>query len=270
MKSVDLNSFKILLDAIKALRDPKTGCPWDLQQTQESLIPYLVEEAYELSEAILEKDQKKICDELGDYLFQVLIQCQISSEQGYFTIVDVVNNLYNKIVRRHPHVFSGEKVSGIEDVKRRWHEIKALEKAESQSSEIQSIFKKARSVNPLRAAQFIGDVTNKIKFDWENWSEVLKKVHEESNELFSELRAPSLDLKAIEHELGDLIFTLVQLARHLGLDSEVALNKANLRFKQRFELMVKLSGLSFQDFNKLPIEQKEMWYQKAKLESEIS
>jgi uncharacterized protein YabN with tetrapyrrole methylase and pyrophosphatase domain len=163
-------------------------------------------------------------------------------------------------------VFSGEKVSGVEEVKRRWQEIKAHEKAHDQVSEARSVFKKSGSVSPLKASRIIGDITHKIKFDWHNWLEVLEKVHEESQELFDELRAPSIDLKAVEHELGDLLFTLAQLARHLGLDAEIALQKTNLRFQQRFEMMVKLSGLSFEEFNELPSEQKEYWYKKAKLE----
>jgi MazG family protein len=265
-KSIE-EELKSLLKSVSDLRHPHTGCPWDLKQTQESLVPYIIEEAYEVSEAILQQDQKKICEELGDYLYQVLIQSQIAEEKGYFNFQDVMRSLNEKLIRRHPHVFSGEKVSSVEEVKKRWKEIKASEQSQIKETEAKLFFKKSSGVSPLKGAHIIGDLTQKIKFDWENWVQVSEKVKEEWKELQEELERSELDKKAVEHELGDLIFTLAQLARHLGLDSEVALQKTNLRFRNRFELMIKLSGLPFSEFNELPSELKEKWYQKAKRES---
>jgi len=261
-----LKSLDELLRSIGALRQPETGCPWDIQQTQESLISYVIEEAYEVSDAILDGDQKKICDELGDYLYQVLIQCQIAEEQGHFSLDEVITNLNKKLIRRHPHVFAGEKVSSVEDVKRLWQDIKKREGAGNHVNEEVLLFKKSISRSPLKASQVIGDITHEIKFDWESWSEVYEKVEEEWLELQLEMNCKPQNLKAVEHELGDLIFTLAQLARHLKIDSELAVQKANQRFRKRFEIMVKLSGLSLHAFNELPRVQKEQWYQRAKKE----
>lgn len=257
-------ALKDVLKSVESLRHPDTGCPWDIQQTQESLIPYVVEEAYEVSEAILEKDQKKICDELGDYLFQVLIQCQIAQEKGDFNLQDVLQNLNAKLIRRHPHVFSGERVSGLEEVQRRWDEIKRLEKGSTQSQLDQDLFKKSKSVTPMKAAQVIGKATHQVAFDWTHWTGVLSKTQEEWEELRVELEKPEVDLEAVEHELGDVFFSLVQLGRHLNLDSELALHKTNTRFKKRFQSMVELSGMPLSEFSTLAQEQKEAWYQKAK------
>jgi uncharacterized protein YabN with tetrapyrrole methylase and pyrophosphatase domain len=169
-----------------------------------------------------------------------------------------------KPIRRHPHVFSGEKVSSVEEVKNRWEEINSAKQSQVQENEVKAFFKKAASVSPLKGSHIIGDLTKKIKFDWENWTQVLEKVKEEWQELKEELERKELDKKAVEHELGDLLFSLAQLARHLGIDSEVALQKANWRFRKRFELMVELSGLPFSEFNELPMDVKEQWYQMAK------
>nr|BFD62574.1 nucleoside triphosphate pyrophosphohydrolase [Bdellovibrio sp. HM001]BFD67435.1 nucleoside triphosphate pyrophosphohydrolase [Bdellovibrio sp. HAGR004] len=260
----NLRHIESLVEIVAHLRGPE-GCPWDKEQTHETLTQYAIEETHELVEALEDprpgpdKDQK-IKEELGDVLFQVVLHTQLAAERGAFTLEDVIAEISQKLVRRHPHVFSDTKVAGTQDVIRNWEEIKKQEKASSAAPAPYSL-----NVPPLPALQRaykIGKRTEKLEFDWSSVEEVMTKVDEEYNELHEALDEGS-DAE-IEHELGDALFSLAQLGRHLELDPEQVLRKANLRFEERFTKMVELAHSDNKDFSTLALEEKEAYWQKAK------
>ncbi|MCS6839131.1 MAG: nucleoside triphosphate pyrophosphohydrolase, partial [Bdellovibrionaceae bacterium] len=252
------------------------GCPWDLKQTPYSLAPYVLEEAYELFSAIHSGRRDAIVEELGDYLYQVIIQCQIAKEKGLFDVATMLEELNQKLIRRHPHVFANETWKSPEEVLRRWQEIKSEEKkkkGEGEKAHITSprhapqVESALKCPSALKQAHLLGQWSASVQFDWPNAASVWKKVEEEKQELeqvFEHFTASSDGYQELEHEIGDLLFSIVQLARHLGIDGEVALLKTNQRFVHRFEKMVELSKLTVDEFLKLPAEEKEKWYQKVK------
>lgn len=206
------------------------GCPWDREQTLESLKQYLVEECYELLDAIDSGDPRKHKDELGDLLLQVLFQSQIRSEQGHFTFDDVADTLAEKLVRRHPHVFGDEHAETSEQVLRRWEEIKAGEKPEhSRRSMLDGI---PRHLPALLKAQRVQTRAARVGFDWAEVGGVLDKIREELGEAGAAIR--SGDAGRIRDEIGDLLFAAVNLSRFLGVNSEHALETATRRFVERF------------------------------------
>ncbi|WP_413581140.1 nucleoside triphosphate pyrophosphohydrolase [Bdellovibrio sp. HCB288] len=255
----DLRNIESLVEIVASLRGPD-GCPWDKEQTHESLTQYAVEETFELVEAIetkgVERDQK-MKDELGDVLFQVLLHSQLASERGAFTLNDVIENVAEKLVRRHPHVFGDVKVSNSADVVKNWEEIKKQEKGSAPAYSLN-----VPALPALQRAYKIGKRTEKFKFDWENVDGVMLKVEEE----FDELReALDNDVESeIEHELGDVLFSLAQLGRHLKMEPEQVLRKGNARFEERFNKMVELAKAEGVDWGALSTEEKEGYWLKAK------
>ncbi len=207
-----------------ALRAPG-GCPWDREQTLESLRPYLLEEAYEVLEVMTGEDGELHAEELGDLLFQVVFQAQIRSERGEFDLRDVVGAISEKLTRRHPHVFGDEDASDPEAVSARWDELKAQEG----KGGIEDI---PRALPALSRAAKVGKKAAKVGFDWPDVAGPLSKVDEEAHELRRAISAA--DSAAIEHELGDLLFAAVNVSRHLGVDPELALRAATERFLDRF------------------------------------
>lgn len=229
-------SFEKLADVIKALRHPETGCPWDREQTHESLKPYLVEESYELLDAVDGADPKKISEELGDVLLQVMLHAQIGADQGTFSIEEVVQGLTKKLIDRHPHVFGDAKAATAEDVRKQWEKGKRTKEARNR---ILSGVPKA--LPALAKAQLIGEKVSAVHFDWPNAEEVLTKVQEEWDELLVEAHSnePGAEQRC-EEELGDLLFSLAQYARKRGLQAEQVLQKGCKKFTERFD---KLEGL---------------------------
>ena len=207
-----------------ALRAPG-GCPWDREQTLESLRPYLLEEAYEVLEVMTGEDGELHAEELGDLLFQVVFQAQIRSERGEFDLRDVVGAISEKLTRRHPHVFGDEDASDPEAVSARWDELKAQEG----KGGIEDI---PRALPTLSRAAKVGKKAAKVGFDWPDVAGPLSKVDEEAHELRRAISAA--DSAAIEHELVDLLFAAVNVSRHLGVDPELALRAATERFLDRF------------------------------------
>ncbi len=260
----NLRQIESLVEIVKSLRGPD-GCPWDKEQTHESLTQYAIEETHELVEAIEDKGaarDRKMKEELGDVLFQVMLHSQMAEERGAFNIADVIEGISEKLIRRHPHVFSDASVIDSAEVIRNWEEIKKKEKA-LQGEESKSAY--ALNVPPLPALQRafkIGKRTEKLQFDWDNAEGVMVKVEEE----FDELRE-ALDLVSaaeIEHELGDVLFSLAQLGRHLGMDPEQVLRKANARFETRFNKMIEFSEADHKDWGALKLDEKEEYWLKAK------
>ena len=236
-----------LIDVIKSLRDPQSGCPWDLEQDHQSLIPYLIEESFEFKDAAQKKDSEAMEEEIGDVLLQVLLHSQIASETNTFDLESVAKRLADKMILRHPHVFNnpeGKKLTP-EEVTTAWAEIKEGEKKQDQKRAI----KEKVLFNPaLKAAEKIGHKTNELNFDWENAQQVAWKVEEEWQELKEELMPTQINKERVAEELGDFLFSASQLARHLGEDPEELLHKANKKFLRRFSQMEDLlieEGTSF-------------------------
>ena len=251
------NKFDELVDLIATLRS-ENGCPWDREQTHESLKRNLIEECYEVLEAIENKDTKGIVEELGDVLLQIMLHAQILSETEAVSIDDVIQGLSDKMIRRHPHVFGNESADSAEEVKQNWEVLKANEKRGQKPTD--NIFNIPSDLPSLHYAQILQDRAVKQGFDWDDVSGVLDKIQEEAREV---TEAESYEEK--EDEIGDLIFTLVNLSRRLDVHADSALRSANIKFKLRFELMVKLAtedGLEFQD---LSLEVQDKYWDKAKV-----
>jgi tetrapyrrole methylase family protein/MazG family protein len=256
--------FKELLGIIAKLRGPD-GCPWDKEQSQKSLAQYAIEEAFELAEAIETGDQRAVVDELGDFLFQVILQAQVASDEGLFTIDDVLKNLNEKMIRRHPHVFGDLKTNSMAEIWKNWESTKLQENVASGASKPKPVFSYPRSMPALQAAQKIGLKTRNWKFDWPSAASVFEKVDEEIAELREEMARPELDPHALEHEMGDVLFVCAQLARHLNLEPEQSLREANRRFEKRFSEMLRICGLNTSQFTDLTEEEKEKLWLQAKL-----
>lgn len=263
-----LEEFSRLVDVVATLRGP-AGCPWDKEQTQQSLTKYILEEAFELAEAIDSGDQKHIQEELGDYLFQVILQAQVAQDEKHFALIDILKALSDKMVRRHPHVFGdrSQKLQSSAEVLVNWAKIKD----EEQKSPARGapgpqkpfrLAKDLRGFPALLTAHKIGQRSEDWKFDWETPEQVQAKVTEE----FEEVREAILheDPKAQLDEMGDLLFAVAQWARHLGIDPEAALRQGNQKFEKRFSAMIENSHLSQASFRQLPLTEKEQLWQKAK------
>ena len=256
----DLRKFESLLKIVEALRGPD-GCPWDLEQTHQSLAPFAIEEAFELAEAIEDGDEKEMIKELGDVLLQVVLNSEIGRQEKRFTIEDVIYAISEKMVRRHPHVFSDVKVADSKEVLANWAAIKQTEKAAEQgaSPKDEMSFGIPANLPALARSQKIGEKTKRQRFDWTNATEVLMKVDEELAEVRAEMGDPA-KRAALESEIGDLLFSVAQLARHTGIDAEQALRKANSRFENRFFLMKKSIRDGGRDYDKVTSEQlEEAW-----------
>jgi tetrapyrrole methylase family protein/MazG family protein len=262
-KSMDQNliltEFKTLVEIVAKLRGPD-GCPWDKEQTQKSLAQYAVEEAFELAEAIEKNDPKEVREELGDFLFQVILQAQVAQDEGLFSLLEVIKSLNEKMIRRHPHVFGDVDAKTTQEVWKNWDKLKALEKKDQPKP----IFGHPTALPALQAASKIGSKTKRLQFDWQKPEEVFEKVQEEVSELQEELQKPQMSIEALEHEIGDVLFSVAQLARHLNLEPEQSLRSANRRFMSRFEEVLRLSGKTIEEFPSLDSSEKEELWKQAK------
>lgn len=220
------------IKVIEKLRDPQGGCPWDLEQTHESLLKYLLEEAYEFIEAVELKDPRLMEEELGDVLLQVLLHSTIAAETKSFNLESVAKALADKIVRRHPHVFGEVKVSGADEVIANWKDIKEKEKGKKKYT----IDEKVLQAPALLSSFKIGQKSTTVNFDWDDYHQVVGKVEEEWQEVKEELPPGNQFNRArVKEEIGDLLFSVAQLARHLELDPEECLREANRKFINRFK-----------------------------------
>lgn len=217
---------------VSLLRSPE-GCPWDREQTHESLRHGLVEESYEAVDAITRNDDANFCEELGDLLLQIIFHTDLAAERGAFTFEDVADRICKKLIRRHPHVFGDDRAADTTDVLRRWEQIKREEKGEA-ASIMEGI---PRALPALVRAANIQKKAARVGFDWADASQVLDKFREEIAELSVEMEAG--DAQKIDHEMGDILFTAVNMARQLSVEPELALEQANQRFIARFQHMEK-------------------------------
>jgi XTP/dITP diphosphohydrolase/ATP diphosphatase len=282
--------FEQAVAIMARLRAPG-GCPWDREQSFDSIRKFTLEEAYEVFDAIERRDFDHLSEELGDLLLQVLFYAEMAANEGRFTIADVLDHLNRKLVRRHPHVFGDEasRAAGnranvdaaVEGsaaaVLRNWEEIKSAEKAlhaadapsaqKQPQSRLDSVL---RAMPALGEAAKLGAKAQKSGFDWPSWRELLPKVAEEAAELTAEAESDDPEREpAVEAELGDLLFTVVNLGRHLGVDAEMALRNCNLRFRQRFSEMERAAPRPLEDLS--PPELEALWVQaKKKLANEAA
>lgn len=256
----NFNLFESLMQIVRSLRGPD-GCPWDKEQTHHSLTPYAIEEVYEFVEAVESGNDALVKDELGDVLFQVALHAALAEERNAFKIQDVIANINEKLVRRHPHVFSGKQVSGIDDVWKNWEEIKKNEKKNSPKKD-NGPFDFPSHLPALQRAHKIGVKSQKLQFDWASSDDVLKKVWEEISELQAE--KAKMDTAAMEDEFGDVLFSLAQWARHQNIEPEQALRKANQKFETRFNAMMKIVESENRNWKDLTDAEKEEFWAKAK------
>ena len=226
-----------ILQIMSQLRDPQNGCQWDLEQNFESLSKYVIEEAYEVAEAVADSNVDEIMEELGDLLLQVVFFSQIASEKNLFRFLDVVNAVSEKMIRRHPHIFSKNKeFKTAKEQKENWEIIKDLEKSEKNNINEKSLLSGvSKNLPSLIKSKKIQEKVSRAGFDWKDEGEVLEKVKEELAELSEAIK--NSDRSNSEEELGDLLFTLVNLGRHMDIDCDTALRKANYKFSKRFNLL---------------------------------
>ena len=253
----ELGTFQTLVDIVARLRAPG-GCPWDREQTHESLKRHLLEESYEVIEAIDQGNPAVLSEELGDLMVQVAFHADIAWEAGEFQLEDVLRQINSKLVRRHPHVFADGHVDDAREVEQNWEQIKAQERKEKGESKspVEGI---PVDMPALAYAQLMQDRVGKAGFEWDDISGVLDKIVEEVAELKA---AATPEEKA--HELGDLLFTMVNLTRWSGAHAEDVLRQANQRFGKRYLSMERLASERGLDFEALPLDQKEELWQEAK------
>jgi len=241
-----------LLEIMARLRDPETGCPWDKEQTFLTIAPHTIEEAYEVADAIERGDMDELKEELGDLLFQVVFYAQMASEQGSFDFLEVANAISEKMLRRHPHVFADDRVADVAEQSAAWERHKAAERearvGEGPTSHLAGV---ARALPALVRAEKLQKRAAKVGFDWPAVDGVLPKVREEMKEIEEEL-ASGAEPSRLQDEVGDLLFSCVNLARHLVVDAESSLRQANEKFEGRFREMEALAhrrGRSVQDLD---------------------
>jgi len=252
-----MTRFRDLVDVVARLRGPG-GCPWDREQTHESLRPCLLEECYETLDAIDRGDSQAIREELGDLLLQIVFQAQVAAEAGAFTVEDVIAGVIDKMVRRHPHVFGDATVSGSAEVVRNWSRIKAEERAGRGAADPSVLSGLPPALPALHAAARMGEKAARVGFDWASSADALGKVREELAELEEALA--SADPSRVEHELGDVLFALASVGRLVDQSPEMALRRALTRFDRRFRAMedkVRRTGGDLHDLT--PAELDALW-----------
>jgi tetrapyrrole methylase family protein/MazG family protein len=253
------NNFQSLVELIAKLRGPE-GCPWDRKQTTESLKPFLIEECYEVVDALDEGSPDKVKEELGDLLFQILFQARIAEEQGQFTIRDVIAVNVEKMMRRHPHVFGDAQLSTDKEILENWEELKKKEKGyEDRKSILEGV---PRRLPSLLRAHSLQERAARVGFDWSRIDEALPKLDEEMAEFKESLKKK--DAGGIEEELGDIFFMLVNIARFLGVNPENALRKTISKFIYRFRHIEEHAAKTGKSLNDMTLDEMEKLWQESK------
>jgi ATP diphosphatase len=234
MTDADNPKIESLLEIMRRLRDPKTGCPWDVEQTFATIAPYTIEEAYEVAGAIEDEDWSALKDELGDFLFQVVFHARMAEERGLFDFADVVAAITDKMVRRHSHVFANR--AGIDSAEKQtvaWEEHKKKERAAAGAGVLDDV---PRALPALLRAVKLQKRASSVGFDWDSAPKVVEKIAEEAQEIV-EAQSEGASHEKLEEEIGDLLFATANLARHLKVDPETALRVANAKFIRRFKVI---------------------------------
>jgi tetrapyrrole methylase family protein/MazG family protein len=256
------DAFDRLREIMDRLRDPG-GCPWDREQTLSTLAPYLLEEAHEVAEAVAADEPAKLCEELGDLLLQIVFMTRIARENGWFDLDDVCNGISEKMVRRHPHVFGDREVEDAAEVIRNWEDIKRDERAEETSSS--ALDGVPAALPGLLKAFRMTEKAAAVGFDWRKPADVMVKMREEMDELEAELGAEEgAASERARAELGDVLFVMANLARHLGVEPETALQRSNTTFKRRFESMENQARARGVSLRELSLEEQDALWEEAK------
>ncbi len=251
-------------DLIEIMARLRASCPWDREQTHRTLVPYLIEETYEVVEAIEQNDHGALCEELGDLLLQIVFHAQLGSETGKFTIADVVDALSNKMVRRHPHVFGDAVIEDVDAQWKNWEKLKAQEATgQKRKSRLDGI---PRHLGALQRGQRMQEKASRVGFDWPAVRDVLDKLHEELGEL-AEAQREKQDDPHVREELGDVFFTLVNLSRAMGIDAETAMREANEKFYKRFSYMEERAAKDGKQLSDMSIDELEELWQLAKTQA---
>jgi len=269
----DAPAIDRLIDVMAKLRDPEGGCPWDLEQTFETIAPYTIEEAYEVAEAITLADTAAIRDELGDLLLQVVYHARIAEEDGAFDFEAVAAGITEKMIRRHPHVFAGMSVADAEAQTAAWEEQKAAEraaKAEAEGRTFSALDGVSTALPALMRAVKLQRRAVREGFDWPETAGVFAKIEEELGELRAEVTADApRDADRVEDEMGDLLFTVVNLARHLDIDPETALRRCNAKFERRYRFMERSLASDGKAVAGVTLDEMERHWQRAKLSEKV-
>ncbi|AWB67585.1 nucleoside triphosphate pyrophosphohydrolase [Saccharobesus litoralis] len=257
------NSLQPLIDIMAALRDPNNGCPWDLKQTYKTIVPYTIEEAYEVADAIETEDFDELQGELGDLLFQVVFYCQLAKEEGRFEFNDVLETVCEKLTRRHPHVFSDVALDDEAAVKANWEAEKKKERDKKATEQVSYTLSHVPKTLPaLTRANKLQKRCANVGFDWPTYHGALDKVEEEIIEIKQELACSAIDPVKVGEEVGDLMFAVVNLARKLKLDPEATLRAANKKFETRFNRVESKALDNGHELNDLTLaEMESLWLQ---------
>ena len=257
-KNLPDDQIRKLVEIMKRLRGPQ-GCPWDQLQTPATLKPYLLEEAYEVLHSLENEETDEIRDELGDLLLQIVFLAAIFEEQELFNIDDIAQSISEKLIRRHPHVFGSSDEQDLKQLDQQWESIKSQERKKQHASLLGNV---QRNLPALLQAQKISSKVARVGFDWDDLNCVLGKFEEEMQELKSALAAG--DKNEVQAEFGDLLFTMVNIGRHLDIDSETALLQMLERFRSRFHQVEEMISAAGENFDAMNIKQLEAFWQKAK------
>lgn len=255
------DGFTELVEIMARLRDPEKGCPWDLQQDFKTIVPYTLEEAYEVADAIERDDLAALKGELGDLLLQVVFYAEMAQEAGLFDMSDVCEGINDKMKRRHPHIFAEESLDSADDVSQRWDDIKQAERRENQADTGQ-MHDIPHALPALSRAHKVQRRAAHIGFDWPDISGVWDKIGEEQDELRVAIKGQ--DTAHIEEEMGDLLFSCVNLSRHIKVDAETALRRAVMKFESRFCIMESLARQASRELTELDTAEMELLWQQAK------
>lgn len=263
-----MHNLADLIGLMSRLRDPKTGCPWDIKQDYASVVPHTIEETYEVVDAIDRADMENLCEELGDLLFQVVFYSRLAEEDQHFSFAEVVDGIVAKLLRRHPHVFPDgtlessrdpSHVLSDEEIRDNWNKIKQSEKPRATVRYLDSV---SRAQPPADRALALQKKAAKVGFDWPDSLQVLAKVHEELAEVEEAIASANMD--AVEEELGDLLFSVINLVRALELDQNAALRRTNEKFYQRFSFIEESLSSQGRSLKSASLEEMETFWQAAK------
>jgi ATP diphosphatase len=266
----DHHDIHTLLAIMARLRDPGSGCPWDVQQTFATIAPYTIEEAYEVADAIDRNDLHALKDELGDLLLQVVFHARMAEEQGSFAFGDVVAAISDKMIRRHPHVFAGESVEDAEAQTVAWEEQKRRERESAGHEDTSALAGIARGLPEWQRAVKLQKRAASVGFDWPDITPVIAKLHEEIEEVreeFAAVAAEPGDANArdrLEEEIGDMLFVAANIARHAKVDVGAAMRRANLKFERRFRTMEALAETDGTTLAALSLEEQDRYWDRAK------
>jgi ATP diphosphatase len=271
-----MSDIQRLLQIMARLRDPQAGCPWDVQQDFATIVPYTIEEAYEVADAIERRDMPELREELGDLLLQVVFHSQMAQEEGHFAFGDVVGAICDKMIRRHPHVFGpdGGPVDAalrLDDARAQGERWEAIKRAEKGTAAAGSAIDGVAAGLPewVRATKLQAKAA-KVGFDWPSVDPVLEKLREEIDEVRAELAREPRDADKVAEEIGDVLFVCVNLARHAGVDFGHALRRANLKFEKRFRAMEAMAAADGVRLADLPLAAQDAYWERAKREAKAA